>query len=177
MLAGISAGKGKNEVVILEKMSTCGKKLRITGKGRCNITNACDISEFINNIPGNGRFLYSSFQNFTNKDIIQILESEGLRTKVERGDRVFPITDNAQSVIDALYSKLRKLNVKVITNAEAKDIIVHEGIVKGVEYIYEGKKQIIEADKVIMATRRSELQSNWFKPEKDIKLQKHMVIL
>lgn len=157
MLAGISAVDYENEVVILEKMATCGRKLRITGKGRCNITNSCDMSEFINNIPGNGRFLYSAFQNFTNKDIVKLLESEGVKTKVERGNRVFPVTDNAQSVIDALYSKLKKLKVKIITNAEVKDIVVENGEVIGVEYIYENKKQIMKADKVIMATRRSKL--------------------
>lgn len=157
MLAGISSASEENEVVILEKMSTCGRKLRITGKGRCNITNACDISEFINNIPGNGRFLYSCFQNFTNKDMIKLLESEGLKTKVERGNRVFPVTDNAQSVIDALYSKLKKLKVKIVTNAEVKDIVVKNEEVIGVEYIYENKKQVMKADKVIMATRRIKL--------------------
>ncbi|MDE5830598.1 MAG: NAD(P)/FAD-dependent oxidoreductase, partial [Clostridia bacterium] len=86
MMAAISAAKKNHETIILEKMNTCGKKLRITGKGRCNITNAIDISEFIQNIPGNGKFLYSSFQNFTNEDMINLLKSEGLETKIERGN-------------------------------------------------------------------------------------------
>ena len=152
MIAAISSAKENNETIILEKMNVVGKKLRITGKGRCNITNAIDINEFINNIPGNGKFLYSVFQNFTNKDIIEILKEEGLETKVERGNRVFPVTDNAQSVIDALLSKLRKLKVKIITNAEVTDLIVDDDEIKGVKYSANGKKEEILSDKVILAT-------------------------
>ena len=152
MLAGIASAKGKEEVVILEKMNTVGKKLRITGKGRCNITNAIDIEEFINNIPGNGRFLYSAFKTFTNQDIINLLKTEGLETKVERGNRVFPITDNAQSVVDALSNALRKLNVKVINNAEVVDLDINDNKIKGVKYLLNGKEEYIKADKVILAT-------------------------
>ena len=152
MLAGIAAARGKNEVIILEKNEYCGKKLRITGKGRCNITNAIDIDEFINNIPGNGKFLYSVFQNFTNKDIVKLLEQEGLKTKVERGNRVFPVTDSAKSVVDALYKALKELNVKVITNAKVIDIEVKNEIAIGVKYILENREKTIEADKIILAT-------------------------
>lgn len=152
MIAGISAAKNGHDTIILEKMNVCGKKLKVTGKGRCNITNATDMSEFIKNIPGNGKFLYSSFQNFTNQDIINLLKTEGLETKVERGSRVFPITDNSQSVIDALYSKLKKLNVKVITNAEVTDIIIKDGKVYGVKYKEEHTEKQIEANKVIIAS-------------------------
>ncbi len=152
MLAGISASDGNNEVTILEKMNTLGKKLRITGKGRCNITNAADIKEFISNIPGNGKFLYSVFQNFTNEDIINLLKKEGLETKVERGNRVFPVTDNAQSVIDALYRILKKQKVKILTNAKVEDIIVKNSEVIGVKYIVDNAEQIMEADKIIIAT-------------------------
>ena len=126
MLAGIASAKAKNETIILEKMNSIGKKVRITGKGRCNVTNGIDIEEFIRNIPGNGRFLYSAFQNFNNKDIINLLKEEGLETKLERGNRVFPVTDNAESVIDALYSKLKKLGVKVITNAKVTDLEIED---------------------------------------------------
>lgn len=129
-----------------------GKKIRITGKGRCNITNAIDISEFIKNIPGNGKFLYSSFEVFTNKDIIRLLEEEGLKTKVERGSRVFPITDNSESVINALKGKLKKLNVKIITNAEVTDIMIKEKKAIGVKYVYNGERKEILAEKVILAT-------------------------
>lgn len=152
ILAGIAAAKGKNEVVILEKMNSIGKKLRITGKGRCNITNAIDIKEFINNIPGNGKFLYGAFNNFTNKDIVELLKKEGLETKVERGNRVFPVTDNAQSVVETLYRILKKLNVKIIYNAKVTDLVIVNAEVKGVKYAEEGQNKIIDADKVILAT-------------------------
>lgn len=152
MMAGISSASNGHETVILEKMNTCGRKIRITGKGRCNVTNAVDMSEFIKNIPGNGKFLYSSFQNFTNEDLINLLKSEGLETKVERGNRVFPVTDNSQSVIDSLYRKLKRLNVKVITNAEVIDIIVKEEKIYGVKYKEENTEKEIQADKVIIAS-------------------------
>ena len=152
MLAGIAAGRANEETIILEKMNTCGKKLKITGKGRCNITNNNEMSEFIRNIPGNGKFLYSSFQKFTNQDIINLLKVQGLKTKVERGNRVFPVTDNAQSVIDALYNALRKLNVKIITNAEVIEINSFEGKAVGVKYRENGRDKEIEADKIIVAT-------------------------
>ena len=92
LLSAIEAAKG-NEVILLEKMESLGKKLKITGKGRCNITSSLDISEFISNIPGNGKFLYSAFQNFTNKDIVQLLKEEGVEVKTERGNRIFPVSD------------------------------------------------------------------------------------
>lgn len=152
MLAGISSAKLGHETTIIEKMNTCGKKLRITGKGRCNITNNIDISEFINNIPGNGKFLYSSFQEFTNRDIISLLKSEGLDTKVERGNRIFPITNNAESVIEALQKVLKRLNVKIITNAKVIDILVKEQKVIGIKYIQDGKQEIINGEKIILAT-------------------------
>ena len=126
MLAGIASAEAGNETIILEKMNNVGKKIKITGKGRCNVTNAIDIEEFIKNIPGNGRFLFSAFQNFNNQDMINLLKEEGLETKVERGNRVFPVTDKAQSVIDALYSRLKKLGVRIITNARVTDVEVEE---------------------------------------------------
>lgn len=152
MLAGIAAAKEKCETVILEKMNNVGKKLRITGKGRCNITNAIDIEEFIKNIPGNGRFLYSSFQNFTNNDIVDILKQEGVNTKVERGNRIFPTTDNAASVVEALYRTLKKLNVKIINNAEVTDLEIEGSKAVGVKYTLNSIEEIMHADKIILAT-------------------------
>ena len=93
ILSAIKSAEEGNKVTILEKNDKCGKKLLITGKGRCNITSSIEIQEFIKNIPGNGKFLYSAFQNFTNRDIIQILEKQGVKTKIERGNRVFPVSD------------------------------------------------------------------------------------
>ena len=149
MLSAISSAKAGNNVTILEKMNMCGKKLLITGKGRCNITNATEIEEFINYIPGNGRFLYSAFQNFNNEDIIEMLEKSGVKTKVERGNRVFPVSDKSKDVLDALLENLKKLGVKIKTNTEVEEIIVNNNKVEGV--ITKNKEKIL-ADKVILAT-------------------------
>ncbi len=149
MIAGISATKNGDKVTIIEKMNSCGKKLLITGKGRCNITNSTDINGFIENTPCNGRFLYGALNNFDNYDIINLLESEGVKTKVERGGRVFPVSDRAISVLDALLRILKKLDVHILTNSEVKNIIVDAGEVKGIR-LDNGKE--IYADKVILAT-------------------------
>ncbi len=148
MLAGISAAKQGDSVTILEKMNSCGRKLLITGKGRCNITSSLNMDEFIKNIPGNGRFLYSAFKNFTNTDIIQMLDKEGVKVKGERGNRIFPLSDKSQDVLNALLKILKKLNVTIKTNAKVKDIIVENDVAKGV--VLEDEK--IYADKIILAT-------------------------
>ena len=151
ILAAISAAEENNEVILLEKNENLGKKLLITGKGRCNITSSLEINEFINNIPGNGRFLYSAFQNFTNKDIIELLKQEGLDVKVERGNRIFPVTDKAKDVLDALIRRLKRLNVKIKTNAKVNKIILNneQNKVQAVE-LENGEK--IKTDKIILAT-------------------------
>ena len=109
------------------------------------------MSEFINNIPGNGRFLYSAFQNFTNADIIKLLNNEGLKVKTERGNRIFPVTDKAKDVLDALVSKMKKINVKIITKAKVNKIVLNneQNEVKSIE-LENGEK--ILADKIILAT-------------------------
>ena len=152
MMSAISAKKSGADVVLIEKMNNLGKKLLITGKGRCNITSSVDISEFINNVPGNGRFLFSAFQNFSNKDIINFMEIHGVKVKEERGNRIFPTSDKAKDVLDAFYSELKSMGVKIITNAKATNIITEEESVKKVEYYEDNKKQVIDADKVILAT-------------------------
>ena len=153
MLAGISsASNGTNEVTILEKNDMLGKKLLITGKGRCNITSSIPIEEFMNNIPGNSMFLYSSFHNFDNSDIINLLKQEGVDVKEERGNRVFPVSDKSRDVKDALIRKLKKLNVKIQKNCDVKDICVKDGMVEKVIYLSNGRKNKILADKVILAT-------------------------
>ena len=151
MLSAISAGTNKNDVTILEKMNMLGRKLLITGKGRCNITSSIPIDEFIKNVPGNGKFLYSCLNNFTNEDILNILKEEGLQTKVERGNRVFPITDKSQDVLQALLNRLKKLKVKIEVGANVKEILTEQDIVNGVKYIQGGKEKVIKADKVILA--------------------------
>ena len=151
ILAAISAAEEKNEVILLEKNENLGKKLLITGKGRCNITSSLEMNEFINNIPGNGRFLYSAFQNFTNTDIINLLSKEGLKVKKERGNRIFPVTDKAKDVLDALVNRMKKLNIKIKTKSKVTKIIldIEKKEVQAVE-LENGEK--ILAEKIILAT-------------------------
>ena len=125
MVAAISSAQNGNEVTILEKMNMLGKKLLVTGKGRCNITSSIPIEDFIKNIPGNGMFLYSAFHNFNNNDILELLKKEGVETKVERGNRVFPVSDKSIDVQQALIRAIKKLNVKVILNAKVEKILVN----------------------------------------------------
>lgn len=152
MLAAIGAAENNDNVIILEKMEKTGKKMLITGKGRCNITNSGDIDEFMKNIPENSKFLYSSFNQYSNKDIISLLNNEGVATKVERGGRVFPVSDKAEDVLKALEQKMKKLNVQIKTNFEVTKILTEEGITKGIEGKNNGKPEKILADKVILAT-------------------------
>lgn len=148
MLAAISAAKSGNSVTLLEKNNILGKKILITGKGRCNITSSLDISDFINNIPGNGRFLYSAFENFTNEDIIDLLKSEGVKVKEERGNRIFPVSDKAEDVRAALERVVKKSGVQVKLNSKVDKIEVEENKIKRV--VCDNEKY--DADKVILAT-------------------------
>lgn len=147
MAAGIA---GKNaDVLVLEKNDRVGRKLAITGKGRCNVTNSADISEFIENTPGNGRFLYSAFYSFTNDDTINFFNKLGVETKVERGGRVFPVSDSAKDIVNALSRVLRENNVKIRYNVVAKEVITENGKVAGVKL---SSGEIINCDNVIIAT-------------------------
>lgn len=133
MMAAITAGMLKKNVVLIEKNDSLGRKLLITGKGRCNITNDCDISEFISNVPVNGNFLYGAFYSFTNRDIIELLNKAGLETKVERGGRVFPVSDKASDVLRTFLKLLKHFKVKVIQgevtsvndNGDIKEVVVN----------------------------------------------------
>lgn len=150
LISAIASSKNGDKVTIIEKMNSCGKKLLITGKGRCNITNNAQMDKFMENTPTNSKFLYGAFNNFTNKDIIELLEREGVKTKVERGERVFPVSDKAQDVLDALLHILKKQNVQILTNSPIKRIIIDQDKnVSGVELI-NGK--VINAQKIILAT-------------------------
>jgi len=134
-------------VVLIEKNNILGKKLRITGKGRCNITNSADIEDFIKNVPTNGKFLYSAFYSFTNDDVIKMFEDAGVKTKVERGGRVFPVSDSAKDVAEAMKKNALKSNVKWI-KAEAKAVVTEDDKVKGIKT----DKGMIEGESVILAT-------------------------
>ena len=116
MMAAATAADNGAEVILLEKQHRLGRKLLITGKGRCNITNDCDVEELIENVPTNGKFLYSAFYTFTNYDAINMFNSLGLKTKTERGKRVFPESDKALDVAKALEKQVKDKNVKVIYN-------------------------------------------------------------
>ena len=149
MMAAITAAKNKHNVIILEKMGSIGNKLLITGKGRCNITNSADMDDFFKNIPGNSKFLYSAFNNFTNKDIVSFLESNGVETKIERGGRIFPVSDKSIDVLSAFKKKLKELNVEIAYNSRVKEIKVENG--KAIGAILESGKEIL-GDKIILAT-------------------------
>ena len=154
MMAAIKAAEtsesmgGTAEVLLLEKMKKPGRKMMITGKGRCNITNAADVPEIIKNIQGNGRFLFSSMKAFDNRAVIDFFEEQGVATKVERGQRVFPVSDKAQDVVDAMVSRLHELGVKLETDAAVKDILTEEGKVRGVRL---KSGAIYKSDAVILA--------------------------
>ena len=156
MMSAITAAQEKNEVIIIEKNKTLGRKLLITGKGRCNITSSLDMSEFIKNIPGNGKFLYSAFQTFKNTDIIEFLNKNGLKVKEERGNRIFPVTDSAQSVLDCFEREIKKDNIKVKYGTRVKRILRKEIQEENFNYkavgveLEDGEK--IYADKIILAT-------------------------
>ncbi|OPX43661.1 tRNA uridine 5-carboxymethylaminomethyl modification enzyme MnmG [Ruminiclostridium hungatei] len=147
MAAGIAAHRGNN-VVLLEKNDRLGKKLLISGKGRCNITNAADIEGLIENTPGNGNFLYSAFYTFSNQDLISFFNELGLETKVERGGRIFPVSDSSRDVLAALMRFLDKNKVKINTGANVKRIVEKDGSAAGVE-LADGT--LLEAESVILA--------------------------
>ena len=148
MMAAIMSARNGNNVTILEKMRSMGRKLSITGKGRCNITNATEMDNFIKNVPGNGKFLYSAFNQFTNQDTINFFNEIGVKTKVERGERVFPASDSAMEVIDKLKKELDRRKVKVTVNSKVERILVEDGKVVGVKT----EDNLYNCDKVILAT-------------------------
>lgn len=153
MMAAISASKCGDEVYLLEKNNKLGRKLLITGKGRCNITSSLDINEFIQNTPGNGKFLFSAFHNFTNLDIINLMKENGLDVKEERGNRIFPATDKSLDVLNVFEKELKKRQVKIRFNAKVTAIEVDNNKVKFVSYIDENNEnKKIAIDKVIIAT-------------------------
>lgn len=147
LLAGIAAAQNGASVTILEKMRQPGKKMLITGKGRCNITNACDVQEFVKNLPGNGRFLNSALHRFTNNDIVDMLENNGLPTKVERGGRIFPVSDQAKDVVDTLVKLFTDLGGSLLTDTKALEILLKDGKAIGVKTV----NGVYAADAVILA--------------------------
>ena len=148
LMAAVIAGREGAKVTLLEKMNYVGKKMGITGKGRCNITNACDMSDFIKNTPGNGKFLYGAYERFTNEDLLQLLHDAGLETKVERGGRVFPASDSALDVRNTFMKLMKHYGVDVHLEEPVKKLLVDDGVVTGVVT----DKETYHADAVVIAT-------------------------
>ena len=148
MAAGKAAENG-NQVILVEKNNRIGRKILISGKGRCNITNNTDIEGLIENTPGNGCFLYSAFYTFSNTDLIDFFNKYGLKTKVERGGRVFPVSDNAKDVVDTLNAFLKKKRVDLWLNSPVEKILTEDKKVTGI-MLKSGK--IISCDMVVLAT-------------------------
>ena len=132
LMAAVIAGREGARVILLEKMNMVGKKMGITGKGRCNITNSADISDFIKNTPGNGKFLYGAYERFSNVDLLALLHEWGLKTKVERGGRVFPESNSALEVRNLFMKMLKKYNVTVHLNEAVTKIVTKDNVVTGV---------------------------------------------
>ena len=148
LMAAVIAGREGAKVTLLEKMNYVGKKMGITGKGRCNITNACDMFDFIKNTPGNGKFLYGAYERFTNEDLLQLLHDAGLETKVERGGRVFPASDSALDVRNTFMKLMKHYGVDVHLEEPVKKLLVDDSVVIGVVT----DKETYHADAVVIAT-------------------------
>lgn len=147
MMAAISASEAGASVLLLEPNERLGKKLNITGKGRCNLTNACDLQGFLDSVPRNGRFLYSAYSRFTSVDVMAFFEDLGVPLKTERGNRVFPVSDRAFDVSAALERRLKKLGVTVLRD-RAEALLIRSGALRGVR----GEKGDYEAGRAVIAT-------------------------
>jgi len=147
MAAGIAAGMGA-QVILAEKKPQVGSKLKITGKGRCNITAAVDQDGLIRGIPGNGRFLYSALHEFSNVDLVGFFNQQGLKTKVERGNRIFPCSDNAQDVVDVLHHFVQQAGALIQTSVTIKSLRINQAQIIGAD----SSRGFINADAVIVAT-------------------------
>lgn len=151
MLAGIAAARNGSTVHIFEKNEKLGKKVFITGKGRCNVTNACDTEELFRSVVTNSKFLYSSFYGFNNFDMMALLEEAGCPLKTERGNRVFPVSDKSSDVIKALSHKLTELGAEVHLHAEVRELILEDGRCRGILLQKGGRETKVYGDAVIVA--------------------------
>ena len=147
MMAAVTAGQRGKIVILLEHEKLCGKKLRITGKGRCNVCNNCDIKFFLQNVPVNPKFLYSALNRFSPADTMAFFESLGVPLKTERGNRVFPQSDNAHDIARALEGAMRASGVRVL-HEDASEIMTQEGAVTGVK----SSGGVIDCEKVLIST-------------------------
>lgn len=148
MMAAVIAARNGDKVILIEKNEKLGKKVYITGKGRCNLTNACDDNDFFENVVTNPKFLYSAYYSFTSSMVMEFFEELGLKIKVERGNRVFPLSDHSSDVIGALKRELNRLQVEIQYNTLVTGVLTDGDRCIGVLT----KKGDIKADKVILAT-------------------------
>ena len=148
MMAAIAASKN-HEVYLIEKNEKLGKKVYITGKGRCNVTNAKDIGEFFDYIPSNPHFLYSAFYTYSNIDVMNFFENKGVKLKVERGDRVFPESDKSSDIIRALEKELRDNNVNILLNTNVTKLISNNNEIEAVEL---DNDKVMKADFFVVTT-------------------------
>lgn len=179
MMAAISAADSGAEVILIEKNEKLGKKVYITGKGRCNITNESDVENLLKNVRSNPKFLYSAFYTFDSYRMMDFLEGEGLKLKTERGNRVFPESDKSSDVIKTLKKALEKRKVKIVLNTKVLNIEIKDGICNGVIVQSGDKSGSYKADKVIVATGGCSYQSTGstgdgyrFAKDADIKVTK-----
>ena len=179
MMAAISAADSGAEVILIEKNEKLGKKVYITGKGRCNITNESDVENLLKNVRSNPKFLYSAFYTFDSYRMMEFLEGEGLKLKTERGNRVFPESDKSSDVIKTLKKALEKRKVKIVLNTKVLNIDIKDGICHGVIVQSGDKSGSYTADKVIVATGGCSYQSTGstgdgyrFAKDADIKVTK-----
>jgi len=148
-MSAIRASGPGNSVLILEKKPSPGNKLLISGKGRCNLTNACDLDSFLRRFSKSGEFLRDAFKKFFNRELMDFFESRGLELKTERQLRVFPVTDRSNHILDILKQELKKKNAEILVRTEVRDILTKDGFVSGVAL---SDSRIISADRVILAT-------------------------
>ena len=149
MMAALTAARNGHKVHLYEKNEKLGKKLFITGKGRCNLTNACDMDTLFASVTSNPKFLYSAFYGFTNEQTMEFFESLGLRIKTERGNRVFPASDHSSDVIRVLEQEMKRLGVQIHLHCEVKDVLTEDGAFSGL-LLKKGKQ--VEGDACILAT-------------------------
>lgn len=149
MIAAITSSNEGNDVTLIEKTSSLGNKIKITGKGRCNLTFDGDIEDFKNNIVKNFKFMYSSFNAFSNVDVVNYFNKLGVKTKIERGGRVFPVSDDANEVVKVLKDELNKNHVNIIYNVSVDNFILDNNKIKALKL---SNNKIIECDKCIIAT-------------------------
>ncbi len=149
IMASVRAAQLGQDVTLIEKNSALGRKLLLSGKGRCNLTNDCDLESFLSRFSRNGQFLRDAFKKFFNRELIDFFEQRGLKVKVERQNRVFPVTDKAGSVLEVLIRELLRNKVNIVYNCRVEDVLVHNGLIKGVAL---SNGSTLYADKVILAT-------------------------